>query len=138
MYPEELVAPMREELTSLGLTELRSSEDVDAEFKDHQGTTFLVFNSVCGCGAGNARPAVKLALQHDTLPEKMVTVFAGQDVEAVEKARSYIKEFPPSSPSMALFKNGKVVHMVERGDIEGHAPEMIAANLTKAFDEHCR
>lgn len=138
MYPEELVTPMRQELTSVGVKEMRTAADVDAVLGAGQGTVLVVFNSICGCGAANARPAVKLALKHDTLPQKLTTVFAGQDYEAVKRAREYIKGYPPSSPSMALFKNGELVHMIARHEIEGHAPESIAANLTGAFDRHCR
>lgn len=138
MYPEELVTPMRKELTSLGVEEMRTAREVDRILGAKKGTVLLVFNSICGCGAANARPAVKLALQHETLPHKLTTVFAGQDAEAVKQARTYIGNYPPSSPSMALFKDGAVVHMVERQDIEGHAPESIASNLTQAFDKYCK
>lgn len=138
MYPEELVTPMREELTSLGVQELRTAEDVDAMLGEKEGTVLLVVNSICGCGAANARPAVKLALQHAAKPQRLTTVFAGQDVQAVKRAREYITGYQPSSPSMALFKDGKLVHIVQRIEIEGQAPESIAANLTEAFDRFCR
>jgi putative YphP/YqiW family bacilliredoxin len=138
MYPEELVTPMRNELTELGFEEWKSAADVDQVLGNDSGTVLVVFNSVCGCAAGNARPGVKLALKHNNLPKKFATVFAGQDTEAVAKARSYIKGYPPSSPSMALFKDGKLVHMVERHDIEGQHPEMIAQNLTHAFDAYLK
>jgi putative YphP/YqiW family bacilliredoxin len=138
MYPEELVTPMREELTSLGVQELRTAEDVDAMLGEQKGTVLLVVNSICGCGAANARPAVKIALQHNVKPERISTVFAGQDARAVKRAREYISGYPPSSPSMALFKDGKLVHMVQRSEIEGFSPESIAANLTDAFDRFCR
>lgn len=138
MYPEELVTPMRKELTELGFEEWKSADDVENVLSNNSGTVLVVFNSVCGCAAGNARPGVKLALKHNNLPMKLATVFAGQDKEAVEKARSYIKGYPPSSPSMALFKDGKLVHMIERHDIEGHHPETIAQNLQHAFDAYLK
>jgi putative YphP/YqiW family bacilliredoxin len=135
MYPEPLVAPMRAELTSIGVTELKTPEDVANALENTAGTTLLVINSVCGCAAGSARPAVKLALQHSKKPDHIVTVFAGVDKEAVSKARSYLLPFPPSSPSMALLKDGKLVHMIERHHIEGRMAEQIADNLKGAFDQ---
>ncbi len=138
MYPEELVTPMRRELTELGFEEWKSAKDVDSVLGKKRGTVLVVFNSVCGCAAGNARPGVKMALKHPTLPQKLATVFAGQDTEAVARAREYVKGYPPSSPSMALFKDGKLVHMVERHDIEGHHPETIAQNLQHAFDAYLK
>jgi putative YphP/YqiW family bacilliredoxin len=135
MYPEPLVAPMRAELTSIGVTELKTPEDVANALENTAGTTLLVINSVCGCAAGSARPAVKLALQHNKKPDHIVTVFAGVDKEAVSKARSYLLPFPPSSPSMALLKDGKLVHMIERHHIEGRMAEQIADNLKGAFDQ---
>ncbi len=138
LYPEELVAPMREELTSKGVKELRTVEEVDKELANHTGTTLVIINSVCGCAAGMARPAVTKALQNDVLPEKVTTVFAGVDREATEKVRSYILGYPPSSPSMALFKDGQVVHFIPRMDIEGNLTETIAENLTHAFDANCK
>jgi putative YphP/YqiW family bacilliredoxin len=127
---------MREELTSLGVTELRTAEDVDAAMKQ-PGTTMVVLNSVCGCAAGGARPGVALALKHQTLPDHITTVFAGQDLEAVERARSYFTGVPPSSPSIALMRDGELVGFMPRHHIEGRTPEMIAASLTSAFDEIC-
>jgi len=131
-----LVQPMREELTSLGVKELRTAEDVDAAMKQ-PGTTMVVLNSVCGCAAGGARPGVALALKHHTLPDNITTVFAGQDLEAVERARSYFTGVPPSSPSIALMRDGELVGFMPRHHIEGRTPEMIAASLTSAFDEIC-
>ncbi len=135
-YDPMLVQPMREELTSLGVTELRTAEDVDAAMKQ-PGTTMVVLNSVCGCAAGGARPGVALALKHQTLPDHITTVFAGQDLEAVERARSYFTGVPPSSPSIALMRDGELVGFMPRHHIEGRTPEMIAASLTSAFDEIC-
>lgn len=131
-----LVQPMREELTSLGVKELRTAEDVDAAMKQ-PGTTMVVLNSVCGCAAGGARPGVALALKHGTLPDHITTVFAGQDLEAVERARSYFTGVPPSSPAIALMRDGELVGFMPRHHIEGRTPEMIAASLTSAFDEIC-
>lgn len=135
-YDPMLVQPMREELTSLGVKELRTAEDVDAAMKQ-PGTTMVVLNSVCGCAAGGARPGVALALRHHTLPDHITTVFAGQDLEAVERARSYFTGVPPSSPSIALMRDGELVGFMPRHHIEGRTPEMIAASLTSAFDEIC-
>jgi putative YphP/YqiW family bacilliredoxin len=128
---------MREDLTKLGIKELRTSEEVDKVFSQKSGTTLLIINSVCGCAAGNARPAVKIAMDHSVLPDNLTTVFAGQDQDATAQARSYIEGYPPSSPSMALFKDGKLVEMIQRNEIEGRTPEEIAADLTNAFDTHC-
>lgn len=136
MYPAELVKPMREDLTSIGFEELHTEEQVDQAIA-RQGTTLVVVNSVCGCAAANARPAVRISLQNSKRPENLVTVFAGVDREATEKARDYMVPFPPSSPSMALFKDGELVHMLERHHIEGRPAEMIAENLTEAYNEHC-
>lgn len=137
-YPEQLCAPMRNDLTSVGFTELRTSEQVDATIPKGQGTMLLVVNSVCGCAAGAARPGVKLALSKtEVRPDQLVTVFAGQDVEATAQARKYTLPYPPSSPSIALFKDGQLVHFIERHHIEGHSAEMIAENLTAAFEEFC-
>jgi len=137
MYPEDLVAPMREDLTQIGFTETRTPEEVEQNIKA-DGTALVVINSVCGCAAANARPAVKLAIEKGTpLPDRMVTAFAGNDVEAVKAARDLMAPFPPSSPSMALFKDGQLVHMIERHHIEGRPAEMIADNLTQAFQDHC-
>jgi putative YphP/YqiW family bacilliredoxin len=137
MYPNVLVIPMREDLTRLGIKELRTPEEVDEVFSNQEGTTLLVINSVCGCAAGNARPAVKLAMDHSPLPTQLTTVFAGQDQEATAQARSYIEGYPPSSPSIALFKDGQLVEMIQRNQIEGRTPEEIASDLTNAFDKHC-
>jgi putative YphP/YqiW family bacilliredoxin len=138
MYPDQIVAPMREELTSIGFQELRTSADVDSVLTDKEGTVLVVVNSVCGCAAGAARPGVKLALeQGNKKPAKLTTVFAGNDGEATAQARSYFAPYPPSSPAMALFKNGKLVHFIERHHIEGRSAQMIAENLKAAFDEYC-
>ncbi|MCB0488015.1 MAG: BrxA/BrxB family bacilliredoxin [Cyclobacteriaceae bacterium] len=138
MYPEELVAPMRTDLTSAGFKELKTPEDVDGELKDQKGTTLLVINSVCGCAAGAARPGIKWALQKsDKRPDHLTTVFAGADVEAVAKARQYTLPYPPSSPSIALFKDGELVHFVERHHIEGRNAQMIGEHLVEVFDEFC-
>jgi putative YphP/YqiW family bacilliredoxin len=136
-YPPELVDPMREELTRLGVRELRTAEETEATFETRTGSTLLVVNSVCGCAAGNARPGVSLALQHSILPDRLVTVFAGQDLEATAKARAYIHGYPPSSPSIALFRDGELVEMLERKDIEGRTPLDVAQDLKTAFDKHC-
>lgn len=137
MYPLELVAPMKAELTGIGFTELTSAHDVDNELNTAEGTALVVVNSVCGCAAANARPAVRMAVNHGKVPTKLLTVFAGVDKEATDQARKYMLPFPPSSPSMALFKDGKLVHFIERHHIEGRPAEMIAENLTAAFDEFC-
>ena len=138
MYPAELVAPMKADLTNVGFEELLTPADVDIALTQTQGTVFVVFNSVCGCAAGAARPGVKLAVQNAAkLPTKMVTAFAGVDREAVAKAREYTLPYPPSSPSMALFKDGKVVHFVERHQIEGNNAETIAAHLQKVIEHFC-
>lgn len=136
MYPEYLVAPMRTELTNVGFDELKTPEEVDAAIKS-DGTVFVVVNSVCGCAAANARPAAKLAAANAKHPDKLVTVFAGMEKDAVDRARSYMVPFPPSSPAMALFKDGKLVHMIERHQIEGRPAQMIAENLIGAFDQYC-
>ena len=138
MYPEEIIKPMREELTSVGFQEMHSAVDVDSVMSEQSGTTFLVVNSICGCAAGNARPGVRMALENTNLPDKMITVFAGQDAEATAQARSYLTGYPPSSPSMALFKEGQLVHMIPRHEIEGRLPEQIATVLKNAFDTHCK
>ncbi|RWU08499.1 BrxA/BrxB family bacilliredoxin [Pedobacter chitinilyticus] len=136
MYPEYLVEPMRAELTNVGFDELKTPEEVDAAIKS-EGTVFVVVNSVCGCAAANARPAAKLAAANAKHPDKLVTVFAGMEKDAVDKARSYMAPFPPSSPSMALFKDGKLVHIIERHQIEGRPAQMIAENLIGAFEQYC-
>jgi putative YphP/YqiW family bacilliredoxin len=137
MYPELMVIPMREELTRLGVQELKNATEVDRELGDAQGTTMVVVNSICGCAAGRLRPAVRLALQHSAKPDRLFTVFAGQDVEATERARSYFTGYRPSSPSLALFREGKLVHMLERSDIEHRDSMDIATELKRAFDQHC-
>ena len=136
MYPPELVKPMREDLTSIGFEELFTADEVTKAIES-QGTTLVVVNSVCGCAAANARPGARISLQNAKTPDKLVTVFAGVDREAVDAARSLMVPFPPSSPSMALFKDGELVHMLERHHIEGRAAEMIADNLKSAYDEYC-
>ena len=138
MYDERFVTPMREELTRLGIEELRSQDEVDARLKDAKGTTLVVVNSICGCAARMARPAVAMALEHSAKPEHLTTVFAGQDAEATERARSYFTGYAPSSPQIALLKDGKVVFMLERWQIEGRSANHIAEDLVEAFDEHCR
>lgn len=136
MYPAELVKPMREDLASAGFQELYTAEAVEKAISQ-EGTTLIVVNSVCGCAAANARPAAKMSLQNDKKPDHTVTVFAGVDKEAVDAARSLMIPFPPSSPSMALFKDGELVHMIERHHIEGRPAELIAENLTEAYNEFC-
>ena len=136
-YDPEMVQPFRDELTSIGVKELRTAGDVDAELKNHAGTTLVFVNSVCGCAAGGARPGLTLALKHKTKPEKVTTVFAGQDMEATATARAYMKGQPPSSPSIALFRDGQVAFMMHRFQIEGRSPQEIAADLTAAFDKVC-
>jgi len=137
MYDPGMVQPMREELTKLGVKELRTPVEVDQTLKNASGTTLLVVNSVCGCAAGAARPAVAIALKHSKVPQTLTTVFAGQDKEATEKARSYFPEYPPSSPCMALMKDGKLVHFIQRRDIEGRTADQIAQDLKSAFDKFC-
>lgn len=136
-YPEMMVAPMREDLVRIGFQELQTPEDVTEALKDAPGTTLVVVNSVCGCAAGSARPGVALSLDHETVPDTKTTVFAGQDLEATEKAREYFTGYPPSSPSVALLKDGQIVYMMERHQIEGSTPQQIAENLKAAYDEHC-
>ncbi len=136
MYPEEIVEPMREELVNAGFNELKTAAEVENTIKK-EGTTLVVVNSVCGCAAGTARPGVIASLQLDKKPDNLTTVFAGVEKEATEKAREFMIPFPPSSPSIALFKDGQLVHMLERHHIEGRSAEMIAANLTGAYDEFC-
>lgn len=136
MYPPELVAPMKEELTSAGFEDLTTAEQVDAAITG-EGTTLVVINSVCGCAAANARPAARIAVTNEKHPSTIATVFAGVDGEAVAQARKYMLPYPPSSPSMGLFKDGKLVHFIERHHIEGRPAEMIAENLADAFNEYC-
>ena len=137
MYDERLVTPMRQDLTRLGIKELRTAEEVDAELKDAKGTTLVVVNSVCGCSARMARPAVAVALQNPIKPEHLTTVFAGQDAEATERARSYFTGYPPSSPQIALFNDGQLVFMLERWQIEGRPADEIAHDLVNAFNRYC-
>jgi putative YphP/YqiW family bacilliredoxin len=136
-YPEPFVAPMRAELTRLGIKELRTPEDVD-EAVGAKGTVMIVVNSVCGCAAGKARPGIALALQHGKRPDLAATVFAGADIDATDRARGYFAPYPPSSPSIGLMQDGKLVFMMERRDIENRDAAAIAARLTAAFDEHCK
>ena len=136
MYPEEIVKPMKEELTSIGFDELLTRDDVNIAL-EKAGTTLVVVNSICGCAAANARPGVHLSLQNDKMPDNLVTVFAGVDTEATNSAREMMIPFPPSSPSIALFKNGALVHMIERHHIEGRPAELIAENLKEAYNQHC-
>ncbi|KIX21257.1 hypothetical protein SY27_10955 [Flavobacterium sp. 316] len=136
MYPEEMVKPMRAELSDAGFQELHSAEDVDKAIKSN-GTTLVVVNSVCGCAARNARPGAKMSLDNSKKPSNLITVFAGVDKEAVDKAREHMFPFPPSSPCMALFKDGELVHMLERHHIEGRPAELIAENLKDAYSEYC-
>ena len=137
MYPAELVQPMKEDLTNVGFQELLSASEVDNAINNSEGTLLVVVNSVCGCAAGNMRPGVKLSIQHDKKPAQLTTVFAGVDQEAVAQARNYFLPYPPSSPSIALFKDGKLVHFLERHHIKGGSAQMIAANLQAAYDEFC-
>lgn len=136
-YPEQMVAPMRAELVEMGVQELRTSAEVVDFFQDQKGTTLLLVNSVCGCAAGSARPAVRLALSNDQRPERAATVFAGQDLEATESARNLIGDVPPSSPSIALLKDGELVHFLPRHLIEGRQADDIAADLVAAFASYC-
>ena len=136
-YNPALVAPMRAEDTRLGAKELTTAAEVDAALGDQRGSLLVFINSVCGCAAGNARPALALALRHPVIPQQVVTVFAGQDVEAAARARQYFGEYHPSSPSVALLRDGDVVHFVHRHQIEGRTPQSIAADLTAAFDKFC-
>ncbi len=137
MYPEFFIAPMREELTRLGVKELRTAQDVDDAVTGRSGTLMLVVNSVCGCAAGKARPGVALALQHGTRPDALATVFAGADVDATQRARDYFTGYPPSSPSIAILRDGKLVYMMERHQIENREADVIARDLTAAFDKYC-
>jgi putative YphP/YqiW family bacilliredoxin len=137
MYPEIMILPLREELTSLGVQELRTAEEVDRTIPSQTGTAMVVVNSICGCAAGRMRPAVRAALQHATRPDKVFSVFAGQDKEATDKARSYFTGYPPSSPSIAILRDGKLVFMMQRSDIEQREPAEIASQLKKAFEKFC-
>jgi putative YphP/YqiW family bacilliredoxin len=136
-YPEIMIRPMREDLTRLGVEEWKTPDAVDEAVNNSKGTLMVVVNSICGCAAGKARPGVALALQHEVKPDKVATVFAGADVEATERARSYFTGYGPSSPSIAILKDGELVYMLERYQIEGRDATQIAAELTKAFEQHC-
>ena len=137
MYPEIMVVPMREELTRLGVQELRTAEEVDRAMGNQSGTAMVVVNSICGCAAGRMRPAVRMALLHSARPEKMFSVFAGQDKEATERARGYFTGYPPSSPSIVLLRDGKLIHMMQRSDIEHREAADIASELKKVFEKFC-
>ncbi|QLG37051.1 BrxA/BrxB family bacilliredoxin [Paenibacillus sp. E222] len=137
-YMKDMVQPMRDDLTRLGIQELRTPEEVEASLPDAKGTALVVINSVCGCAAGQCRPGVAEALQHDITPDHLYTVFAGQDKEATAKAREYFAPYPPSSPSIALMKDGELVHFIERHQVEDRSAEEIAAELTSVFDRYCR
>jgi putative YphP/YqiW family bacilliredoxin len=136
-YPEAFIGPMRQELTRLGVQELKTADAVDALLQKKSGTVMVVVNSMCGCAAGKARPGIALALRHPVTPDVVATVFAGGDIEATERARSYFAPYPPSSPSIAILRDGELVHMVERREIENQSAEAIARNLTTAFDRVC-
>jgi len=137
-YMLDMIQPMRDELTSIGFKELRTPEEVEEHLPNAKGTTLVFVNSVCGCAAGLARPGARLALQHEVKPDHLFTVFAGQDKEATAKAREYFAPYPPSSPSIALMKDGELVHFIERHQIENRSAEEIAADLIAAFDQYCR
>src|SRR5579862_5281381 len=137
MYPEIMVIPMREELARIGVQELRTAQDVDRAIVDQPGTAMVIVNSICGCAAGRMRPAIRVAVQNSVRPEKMFSVFAGQDTEATERARSYFTGYPPSSPSIALLRDGKLIYMMQRSDIEHREAVDIAAELKKVFDKFC-
>lgn len=137
MYPEFFVAPMRAELTRFGVEELRTAEQVDTAVANTTGTLMIVVNSVCGCAAGKARPGIAMALQHATKPDRVATVFAGADIEATNRAREYFSGVRPSSPSVALMRDGKLIYMLERHDIENRSAEQIATELVSAFDRLC-
>ena len=137
MYPEEVCTPMREELTSVGFQELRTVEQVDEILNKKEGTVLVLVNSICGCAAGSCRPGALLSLENEKKPDYLTTVFAGQDKEATQKAREYMSPYPPSSPSIALFKNGELVHFIERHDIEGNLKDVISQNLIDAYNRYC-
>lgn len=137
MYPAELTAPMSKDLTDFGFEGLTSAEEVDHILNQKEGTVLLVVNSVCGCAAANARPGAKISLQFEKTPDKCVTVFAGVDQEATQRARDFLLPYPPSSPAIALFKDGKLAHMLERHHIEGRSAQMIAENLISAYEQYC-
>jgi putative YphP/YqiW family bacilliredoxin len=137
-YPEEFTDPMRRELVQIGVQELRTPQEVDAVLLDQRGTTLVFVNSVCGCAAGTARPGLALALQHDSVPDRVTTVFAGVDMAAVARVRSFFAECTPTSPQVALFKDGELVELIQRHDIEGNSAETVAERLRIGFDKHCR
>ena len=137
MYPEEICKPMREDLTSVGFVEMKDHNEVANILDKKEGTVLVMANSVCGCAAGNARPAVKMSTEYAKKPDTFTTVFAGQDIGATAKAREYMQPYPPSSPCIALFKDGNLVHFIERHHIEGRPAEMIAENLNQAFSQYC-
>ncbi len=137
MYPEIMLVPMREELTNVGVQELRTAEEVDQALPTQPGTVMVIVNSICGCAAGRMRPAVRAALQNTARPEKVYSVFAGQDTAATERARSYFTGYPPSSPSIAILRDGKLLYMMQRSDIERREAAEIAFELKKAFEQHC-
>ncbi|MFE5322630.1 BrxA/BrxB family bacilliredoxin [Paenibacillus sp. NPDC056579] len=137
-YMKDMVQPMRDDLTRIGISELRTPEEVEASLPTAKGTTLLVINSVCGCAAGQCRPGVARALQNEVKPDNLFTVFAGQDKEATAKAREYLAPYPPSSPSIALFKDGELVHFIQRHQIEDRSAEMIAGDLIGAFEQYCK
>ncbi|WP_454192593.1 BrxA/BrxB family bacilliredoxin [Paenibacillus sp. Marseille-Q7038] len=137
-YMRDMVQPMRDELTNLGIKELRTAEEVEANLPEAKGTTLVVVNSVCGCAAGQARPGVAQALENEVKPDQLFTVFAGQDKEATAKAREFFAPYPPSSPSIALLKDGELVHFIERHQVENRSAEDIAADLTDAFNRYCK
>jgi len=137
MYPEIMVVGMREELKKMGVTELRTEQEVDRALTNQKGTAMVVVNSICGCAAGRMRPAVRAALQNTNVPDQIFSVFAGQDAEATQRARSYFTGYPPSSPSVALLRDGKLVHMLQRSDIEHRESVDIASELKRLFDKHC-
>jgi putative YphP/YqiW family bacilliredoxin len=137
-YMRDMIQPMRDDLTKHGIKELRTPDEVVENLENAQGTSLLVINSVCGCAAGQARPGVAKALQHDVKPDNLFTVFAGQDKEATAKAREFIAEYPPSSPSIALFKDGRLVHFIQRHQVEDRSADMIAGDLITAFEAHCK
>lgn len=136
-YPEMMVAPMRQDLVRVGFQELKTPADVDNVLGSEKRTLMVAVNSICGCAAGSLRPALAMSLENERVPEVLTTVFAGQDLDATERAREYFTGYPPSSPSVALFKDGELVYMMERHEIEGRHPQQLAAALTSAFDDHC-
>lgn len=136
MYPEMMIAPMRQELTSAGIAEARTASDVEDAVRQ-KGTTMVIVNSVCGCAAGKMRPGVRAAIRHSVRPDRIITVFAGQDREATDTARRYLTGYPPSSPSIGILRDGQLVYMMQRSDIETSSPEMIASALARAFEKHC-